>query len=205
MAVGNRVRHQLLVDLIRLAPRSPGNHTRHTERRQIANGEMDATVGKIGEGIVTIAVSALHAQRVVGHRNSIAVMDLSAADKHLAVFLPHRVIETERRRRVAEAHNHAVVVVASPVPHRMGTQDIGSKVNRSNATLAGGGVDKRAVADTKLIHPAVFSMSLWGKAGAVARLGLRLGDHRGPRSRQSCSGKKSSSFHWIIFFHFSRS
>ena len=64
----------------------------------------------------------------------------------------------------------------------MGTQDIGSKVNRSNATLAGGGVDKRAVADTKLIHPAVFSMSLWGKAGAVAGLGLRLGDHRGARS-----------------------
>jgi hypothetical protein len=87
----------------------------------------------------------------------------------------------------------------------MGTQDIGSKVNRSNATLTGGGVDKRAVADPKLIHPAVFSMSLWGKAGAVAGIGLRRGDHRGPRSRQPCSGKKPSSFHWIIFFHFSRS
>ena len=97
MAVRNRVRPQLLIDLIRLAPRSPGNHARHTERRQIANGEMDASVDKIGKGIIPIAISALHAKRVVGHRIPIAIVDLGAPNKNLAVFRPHRVIKTKRR------------------------------------------------------------------------------------------------------------
>ena len=83
-------------------------------------------------------------------------MDLGAADKHLAVFLPHRVIETERRRRVAEAHNHAVVVVASPLPIAWARRILEAKLTaamppgrwRSRQTRGG---------DTKLIHPAVFA------------------------------------------------
>ena len=58
---------------------------------------MDAPVDKIGKGIIAIAISTLHAQRVVGHRIPIAIVDLGASNKNLVVFRPHRVIKTKRR------------------------------------------------------------------------------------------------------------
>ena len=42
-------------------------------------------------------------------------------------------------------------------------------------------------------------MSLWGKAGAVAGLGLRRGDHRGPRSRQPAPARNFRRFIGFFF------